>query len=190
MGARPVPLATAGRRWRRWSLAPAVLAMTWACTGSDAPNAAMGGPQKAIPPLPTSFHRGMNIEPIGGYGASIDLGALPVSLDAFGPPTGDRDEGIDGANCLELLDRIRNVVATVAARYDRRVLLTEVGYKFAFGAAYRPWEWYDDQVADVTVQTTAYTCLVELLGTVAGGQLARRRVLLDLAHRSRLGRTR
>ncbi len=324
------PLAPAGRRWRRWS-ACAVLAMTWACTASDTPDAAIGGLERTIPPLPTSFHRGMNIEPIGGYGAPIDLRALPVSLDAlvelgvdhvalipsffqprlgvveltwrpsrdrvesdtrlairlaherglavllkphlwlddrsdgawrgdidpdraawpawerayrdavlgfarlgaqeqvagismgseltrvalahpdfwrqlasdirevfsgeltyaanwdrefeqiewwdavdhigvdaFWPLTGVRDEALDGDKCLERLDRIRNLMATVAARYDRPILLTEVGYKSALGAAYRPWEWHDDQVADVTVQSTAYACLAESLGAVAG----------------------
>ena len=324
-------LPPAGRRWRRRWLAPVVLVMACACSVSDRPDAPTGGPEMAGMLLPGSFQRGMNIEPIGGYGAPIDLRALPASLDALielgvdhvalipsffqprlgateftwrgsregvesdtrsairmahqrglavllkphlwlddrsagawrgdidpdrsawplwerayrdavlgfarlgaqeqvagfsmgseltrvalGRPdfwrqlagsirqvfagdltyaanwnsefeqiewwdvvdtigvdafwslTGDRDEALDGDQCGERLDRIRDVMATVAARYDRPVLLTEVGYKSASGAAYRPWEWHDDQIADVTVQAAAYACLAESLSAVAG----------------------
>ncbi len=94
-----------------------------------------------------------------------------IGVDAFWPLTGDRQEVLDGDRCLERLDRVRNAMAAVAARYERPVVLTEVGYKSASGAAYRPWEWHDDQVADVTVQATAYACLAESFGTVAGDAL-------------------
>lgn len=91
-----------------------------------------------------------------------------IGVDAFWPLTGDPDEPLDVARCRHRLDRVSSVMASVAARHDRPVLLTEVGYKSASGAAYRPWEWHDNQAADVTAQATAYACLAESLGAVAG----------------------
>ncbi len=90
-----------------------------------------------------------------------------IGVDAFWPLTEDRDEVLQSDACLARMARIRASLAVVAERYDRSVLLTEVGYKSASGAAYRPWEWHDSQVADANVQATVYACLAESFGAVA-----------------------
>ncbi len=91
-----------------------------------------------------------------------------IGVDAFWPLTDDRAEVLDIDRCLERMAQIRDALASLAARHDRPVLLTEVGYKSAAGAAYRPWEWHDDQAPDVDVQSTVYACLAETFGHVAG----------------------
>ncbi len=56
---------------------------------------------------------------------------------------------------------IRAEIEAVSRRHDRPVLLTEIGYKSATGAAWRPWEWHEPDAlrADPEGQRAIYEAI-------------------------------
>lgn len=92
-----------------------------------------------------------------------------VGVDAFWPLADAPEERLDLELCRERLDAVRERLAEFARDHDRPVLITEIGYRSARGAAWRPWEWPDDdrRPADPELQATLYRCIAEVLTPVA-----------------------
>ena len=88
-----------------------------------------------------------------------------VGVDAFWPLLDAADEVLSAAVCRTRLSAVRQRLEAVAARFDRPVLLTEIGYKSAVGAAYQPWEWHDGQASDLDGQALIYRCIRDVFGT-------------------------
>jgi hypothetical protein len=88
-----------------------------------------------------------------------------VGVDAFWPLLDAADEVLSAAVCRTRLSAVRQRLEAVAARFDRPVLLTEIGYKSAVGAAYQPWEWHDGQTSDLDGQALIYRCIRDVFGT-------------------------
>ena len=95
-----------------------------------------------------------------------------VGVDAFWPLTDSPDEELTAAACAARLGAIRDALEAVSVRVGRPVLLTEVGYKSAAGAAHRPWEWHSDATyrVDLELQATVYDSLATVLGGAAGAE--------------------
>jgi hypothetical protein len=89
-----------------------------------------------------------------------------VGVDAFWPLQESESEQMTPALCRTRLGAVRERLADVAARAERPLLLTEIGYKSARNAAYRPWEWHDGQAADPEVQALLYRCIRDVFGEV------------------------
>lgn len=68
------------------------------------------------------------------------------------------------------LIEIREHLAAVSERWQRPVLLTEIGYRSARDGAVRPWEWHADDPgdADPELQRAVYASIADVLGPVAG----------------------
>lgn len=92
-----------------------------------------------------------------------------VGVDAFWPLLGSADEVPRVAVLESRLGAIRDRIAAVSARFDRPVLLTEIGYKSAVGAAYRPWEWHegDRHRSDPEGQRAIYEAIARSFGPAA-----------------------
>lgn len=88
-----------------------------------------------------------------------------VGVDAFWPLLEGPEEVLSAVACRARLGAVRERLETVAARFDRPVLLTEIGYKSAIGAAYQPWEWHDGQAPDPEGQALIYRCIRDVFGT-------------------------
>jgi len=87
-----------------------------------------------------------------------------VGVDAFWPLLDGPEEVLSEAACRARLSAVRKRLEAVADRFDRPVLLTEIGYKSAVGAAYQPWEWHDRQVPDPEGQALIYRCIRDVFG--------------------------
>lgn len=79
-----VELSACGRRGA-WLL---LLAVWIGCAPASDTSAPVPSPD-GLPALPAEFHRGMNLEPIGGFGGPFDLDALPATLAEL------REVGVD-----------------------------------------------------------------------------------------------
>lgn len=91
-----------------------------------------------------------------------------IGVDAFWPLVDSAEAELTQAGCVARMGAIREQLATVSTRVDRPVILTEIGYKSASGAAYDPWEWHaDDQEPDPQLQSLIYRCLADVLGAGA-----------------------
>jgi len=88
-----------------------------------------------------------------------------VGVDAFWPLLEGPEEELTAPACRARLGAVRERLEAVAARSGRPVLLTEIGYKSAVGAAYQPWEWHDGQAADPEAQALIYRCIRDVFGT-------------------------
>ncbi|NKB86765.1 MAG: hypothetical protein GKS06_00895 [Acidobacteria bacterium] len=92
-------------------------------------------------------------------------GALDYAgVDAFWPLVDRIDETLTPAACVSRMTEIRGRLERVAARVGRPVLLTEIGYKSAMGAAFRPWEWHEERAADPDIQALIYRCIRDAFG--------------------------
>jgi hypothetical protein len=87
-----------------------------------------------------------------------------IGVDAFWPLLDDPDAVLTPQACRSRLQTIRQQLEAVARQFDRPALLTEIGYKSAVGAGYRPWEWHDDQTVDVEGQALIYRCVRDVFG--------------------------
>lgn len=93
-----------------------------------------------------------------------------IGVDAFWPLAESADEVLTPALCEMRLGSIRDRIDAVAAANDRPVILTEVGYKSATGAAFQPWEWHEGrQRPDPELQALLYDCIGRVFGTAASG---------------------
>lgn len=89
-----------------------------------------------------------------------------IGVDAFWPLVDSADARLDDAGCDARMGSIREGLAAVAARTDRPVLITEIGYKSATGGLWRPWEW-SGEAPDLSAQEAAWSCIVRVLGAAA-----------------------
>ena len=87
-----------------------------------------------------------------------------IGVDAFWPLLDDPEATLTLAGCTPTMRSIRDRLEAVAARAGRPVLLTEIGYKSAVGAAYRPWEWHERQEPDPEGQAVIYRCIRDVFG--------------------------
>lgn len=88
-----------------------------------------------------------------------------IGVDAFWPLAGSSDEVLTLRLCESRLAAIRAQLAAVASDTGRPVILTEIGYRSAAGAAYQPWEWYERaQRPDPELQSMIYTCIGRVFG--------------------------
>lgn len=101
------------------------------------------------------------------YGAnwdSVDAVSFWDDLDYIGvqfyPPLADAP-GATSAGMRERLGAHFDELATISERFDRPVLLTEVGYKATRDTAVRPYEWTErsDSPVDQAAQAQAYEVL-------------------------------
>jgi hypothetical protein len=90
-----------------------------------------------------------------------------IGVDAFWPLQESEAEQLTPALCRTRLAAIRERLGGFAARTGRPILLTEIGYKSARNAAYRPWEWHDGQAPDPGAQELLYRCIRDVLGETA-----------------------
>ena len=94
-----------------------------------------------------------------------------VGVDAFWPLLDDSDGGapLTDALCDGRMGTIRDKIGEVAARTGRPVVLSEIGYRSAVGAAHRPWEWHDDTTTpDPDLQASIYACIARVFGAPSG----------------------
>lgn len=87
-----------------------------------------------------------------------------IGVDAFWPLVDTPDEALEATACRRRLGAALARMQRVAASADRPLLLTEIGYKSATGAAYRPWEWHDRQGSDPALQAQLYRCIRDVFG--------------------------
>ncbi len=87
-----------------------------------------------------------------------------VGVDAFWPLLDGPEDVLSTTGCRVRLNAVRERLEAVAVRFDRPVLLTEVGYKSAVGSAYQPWEWHDRQAPDPEGQGLIYRCIRDVFG--------------------------
>jgi len=95
-----------------------------------------------------------------------------VGVDAFWPLIDDPAQDLTAEGCRQRLGAVREQLEAVARRVDRPVLLTEIGYKSARGAAYRPWEWHEGQLPDPGEQALIYRCIRDVFGATPAPHLA------------------
>lgn len=95
-----------------------------------------------------------------------------VGVDAFWPLAERADETPSEAALESRVSEVAAALAEVSRRNERPVILTEIGYRSARGAAYRPWEWTDDRRAspDPELQRRIYAAVARQLdpGAEAG----------------------
>ena len=94
-----------------------------------------------------------------------------VGVDAFWPLLDADSEPLTRSGCDRRMAGIRDRLLAVAARFDRPVTLTEIGYKSATGAAYEPWQWHDNQMPDPEGQALIYRCIRDAFAPAAGAGL-------------------
>lgn len=83
-----------------------------------------------------------------------------IGVDAFWPLLDSADEPVEVARVAERLAAVRERIGEVAERAGRPVLLTEIGYKSALGAAWRPWEWHEGrELPDPGAQAAIYEAI-------------------------------
>lgn len=94
-----------------------------------------------------------------------------IGVDAFWPLTEAVGQPLRPEACRDRVGAIRRRLGELARQNGRPVLITEIGYRSARGAAWRPWEWHGDarRSPDLEVQATAYRCIVETFSPVAAG---------------------
>ncbi len=95
-----------------------------------------------------------------------------VGVDAFWPLLDGPQEVLTAPGCRTRMSAVRARLEAVARRTDRPVLLTEIGYKSAVGAAYQPWEWHDGQAADPEGQALIYRCIRDVFGAEPAPHIA------------------
>lgn len=96
-----------------------------------------------------------------------------IGVDAFWPLAESADEVLTPELCVARLGAIRDRIGAIAAANERPVILTEVGYKSATGAAYQPWEWHERrQRPDPQLQALLYDCIGRVFGAAASGTSA------------------
>jgi len=91
---------------------------------------------------------------------AVDL----IGVDAFWPLVDGADQTLTEADAIRRLKTIRARLLLVSRRFDRAILVTEIGLKSATGAALRPWQWHepDRETVDLELQTTFYRAVAEV----------------------------
>jgi hypothetical protein len=95
-----------------------------------------------------------------------------VGVDAFWPLLDYPETELTAEVCGARLAAVRARLEAVAVRFDRPVLLTEIGYKSALGAAYRPWEWHERRAAAPQTQALIYRCIRDVFGAQPAPHIA------------------
>lgn len=92
-----------------------------------------------------------------------------IGVDAFWPLLERADETPSDSLLEARLARIAADLGAASRRAGRPVVLTEIGYKSAPGAAFRPWEWHAErgESADPELQRRIYSAIARQLNPVA-----------------------
>lgn len=96
---------------------------------------------------------------------AVDL----IGVDAFWPLQREPDEILTTEALDRRLGEIRDRLEAVSHRFERPVLITELGYRSAVGAGYRPWEWSSDVrgVPDLELQSLLYVGIARSMAPAA-----------------------
>lgn len=86
-----------------------------------------------------------------------------IGVDAYYALTTKADPGVDELKAAWVERGYIDVLAGLADKHGRPILLTEIGYRSADGASAAPWEWQSEPSLNLQEQANAYQAALEVL---------------------------
>lgn len=86
-----------------------------------------------------------------------------IGVDAYYSLARDHEPSVDELKAAWVARGYLDTLAGLAARYRRPVLITEIGYRSADGAAMAPWRWQGEAALDLQEQADAYQAALDVL---------------------------
>jgi hypothetical protein len=86
-----------------------------------------------------------------------------IGVDAYYALTDENDPSVDELKAAWIQRGYVDTLADLSKKYDKLVLLTEIGYRSADGTTIAPWEWQSEPAIDLQEQADAYQAALEVL---------------------------
>lgn len=86
-----------------------------------------------------------------------------IGIDAYYALTDKNDPSADELKAAWEQRGYIDTLAGLSEKYDRLILITEIGYRSADGTAIAPWEWQSEPEVDLQEQADAYQAAFEVL---------------------------